>query len=137
MRLRHFEAFAPVCPVCARAGRPATRLVVASVAAGDGETIQAGTLHCPACLHEYPILDGIPLIVPELRRLLSERGVELLLREDLPAETESLLGDAIGPDSWLDGIRQVQSTYGWDGYADLDPAETPDPDGPMPGAARR
>jgi SAM-dependent methyltransferase len=141
VRLSHFTAFAPVCPVCARVcartGRPAPNLVIAAVAAGSAAEITAGTLHCPGCRHEYPVVDGIPLIVPELRRLLGERGIELLLRDDLDAASESLIGDAIGPDSWLDGIRQTQSTYGWDGYGDLDPAENSCSDDLRPGAARR
>jgi SAM-dependent methyltransferase/uncharacterized protein YbaR (Trm112 family) len=137
LRLSHFTAFAPVCPVCARAGRPAPPLVLAATAARTDTEILRGTLHCPACQHEYPILDGIPIIVPELRRLLCERGVELLVRDDLDGAAESLLGDAIGPDSWFDMMRQTQSTYGWDGYGDLDPAEAAAPDGPIPGAARR
>ena len=138
MRIRHFEAFAPVCPVCARAGRAAPLLVIAHVAARTDDAVLAGILHCPGCQHEYPVIDGIPIIVPELRRLLSDRGVELLVRDELDLALESLLGDAIGPDSWFDMMRQVLSTYGWDGYADLDPAEAAaEADGPIPGAARR
>jgi SAM-dependent methyltransferase len=79
----------------------------------------------------------MPVIVPDLRRLLSERGVELLLRTDLDPRLESLVGDAIGPDSWFDATRQMLSTYGWDAYADLDPEEAPQEGGPTPGAARR
>ena len=138
MQLRHFEAFAPVCPVCLRAGRTPLPLVLAHVAARTEAAIIAGTLHCPGCQHEYPVLDGVPVIVPELATLLAERGLELLLRDDLDPLLESLFGDAVGPDSWLDAIRQMQSTYGWDSYADLDPAEpVPDTEGPQPGAARR
>ena len=138
MRLSHFEAFAPVCPVCVRAGRAVAPLVIAHVATRTDAAILAGTLHCPGCQHEYPVLDGVPVIVPELRSLLAERGLELLLREDLDPTLESLLGDAIGPDSWFDVMRQIQSTYAWDGYADFDPAEAaPQDDAPAPGAARR
>ena len=137
MRLRHFEAFAPVCPVCAGAGRAAPRLVLAHVFARTDDAIVAGMLHCPACQHEYPVIDGVPAIVPDLRRLLSDRGLEMMLRDDLDPALESLLGDAIGPDSWLDATRATQSTYAWDAYADFDPAEPAATDGPVPGAARR
>ena len=106
--------------------------MLAHVAARTDEAILAGTLHCPDCQHEYPIIDGVPVIVPELRRLLSERGLEMLLGDDLDPSLASILGDAIGPDSWLDVIRQTQSTYMWDGYADLDPPEIPGT--PIPGA---
>ncbi len=140
MRRRHFHAFAPICPVCASAGRGEQPLRLAAVHDAVDDDVRAGILHCsePGCRHEYPIIDGIPLIVPDLRRLLAERGVELLLREDLDADLESLIGDALGPDSWFDAARQVVSTYAWDGYADLDPAEAPpSAAGPVPGAARR
>ena len=147
MRLRHFEAFAPRCPVCVRAGRSPPPLVIAHVAARTDDAITAGILHCPDCAHEYPVLDGVPVIVPDLRRLLGERGIEMMLRDDLDPALESLFGDAIGPDTWLDAVRQTQSTYGWDAYADLDPGEPAVAggvagdglvaDGPVPGAARR
>jgi SAM-dependent methyltransferase len=138
VRLTHFAAFAPRCPVCVGAGRAPEPLIVASVAERTEVEILAGILHCPDCQHEYPVLDGVPVIVPDLRRALSERGLELLLRDDIDPSLESLFGDAIGPDSWLDAIRMMQSTYGWDSYADLDPEEAaPAPDGPQPGAAAR
>jgi SAM-dependent methyltransferase/uncharacterized protein YbaR (Trm112 family) len=114
-------------------------LVLATVGIERDGDVLAGILHCsnPACQHEYPILDGIPVIVPDLRALLGERGVELLLREDLDPALESLLGDAIGPGTWFDAIRQTLSTYGWDGWADLDPEEDAAEGGPVPGAVRR
>jgi SAM-dependent methyltransferase/uncharacterized protein YbaR (Trm112 family) len=137
VRRAHFDAFAPVCPRCARAGELA-RLTIAALrrCSEDGDDILDAVLHCPRpqCRHEYPVIDGLPVIVPELRRLLTDRGVELLLRGDLDPVLESLIGDALGPDSWLDVLRQTLSTYGWDGYADLDPAE-PDAPGATPGTA--
>ena len=139
MRREHFEAFRPVCPRCAASGDHTQALVLAHVGEGTADHIVAGILHCPAesCRHEYPIIDAIPVIVPDLARTLADRATALLLRRDLDPALESLLGDAIGPDSWFDMLRQVASTYGWDGYADLDPAEIARPDGPHPGAARR
>ncbi len=109
------------------------------MAEADGDEVLSGILHCPAadCRHEYPIIDAIPVIVPDLPRVLVERASGLLLRQDLDPALESLLGDAIGPESWFDALRQVASTYGWDAYADLDPAEAHRASGPRPGAARR
>ncbi len=138
MKFSHFEAFSPRCPICLRAGRQPSALVIAHIGERDATELCAGTLHCPDCQHEYPVIDGIPVIVPDLAKLLSERGIELMLRDEIDPQLESLLGDAIGPDSWFDVMRQVQSTYGWDAYADLDPAEPQPQDGaPRPGAARR
>lgn len=139
MRRGHLEAFRPVCPLCVRLGRGVPPLVPAVVNQSDGDEILAGILHCsnPACQHEYPIFDGMPIIVPELQRLLSEHGVEILLRDDLDPMLESLAGDALGADSWFSVVRQTISTYGWDAYADLDPDEETSADGPVPGAAIR
>ena len=140
MRRGHFAAFVPHCPRCAGAAAGRHPLLLASVFAEQDDDVRAGMLHCSnaACRHEYPIIDGIPLILPRLRTLLAERGVELFLRDDLAEPLESLLGDAIGPNSWFDVMRQTISTYAWDGWADLDPEEpAPDATAPAPGAARR
>jgi SAM-dependent methyltransferase/uncharacterized protein YbaR (Trm112 family) len=135
---RHFAAFAPHCPRCAAEDGMRHPLVLADIRDGDAMEVRAGILHCPnpACRHEYPIIDGIPLILPGLRTLLTERATDLLLRDDLDPVLESLLGDAVGPDTWFDLRRRTLSTYGWDGWADLDPAEPPGQE-PAPGAARR
>jgi SAM-dependent methyltransferase/uncharacterized protein YbaR (Trm112 family) len=135
MRRTHLEAFRPTCPRC----RGPAPLVLAQVFEESGADIVAGILHCASetCRFEYPIIDSVPLIVPDLARLLAERGVELFLRDDLPEPLESLLGDAIGPDSWLDALRQTMSTYAWDSYAALDPEEKPLAGAPVPGAAAR
>jgi SAM-dependent methyltransferase/uncharacterized protein YbaR (Trm112 family) len=139
LRRRHFEAFAPHCPRCARDGAGRHRLALAAVQVERSDDVLSGILHCPnpGCRHEYPIIDGIPVIVPALGALLAERGIELLLREDLDPTLESLIGDAIGPGTWLDTLRQTVSTYAWDGWADLDPEEAPPTDGVQPGAVRR
>jgi SAM-dependent methyltransferase len=138
MRRQHFAAFAPHCPRCAAAGNTTRQVLeLAYVGAARGDDVLAGILLCPnpACRHEYPIIDGIPIIVGNLAPLLAERAVELLLRQDLDPALESLIGDAIGPGTWFDVLRQTISTYAWDGWADLDPAEAPGA-GPRPGAAR-
>ena len=139
MRRAPFAAFAPHCPHCARQGAGRQVLVLAEVRAERADEVVAGILHCPnpSCQLEYPIIDGIPVIVPELRGLLAERGIELLLRDDLDPALESLIGDAMGPGGWFDALRQTVSSYAWDGWADLDPNETPAEDGPTPGAVRR
>jgi SAM-dependent methyltransferase len=94
-------------------------------------------LHCTRadCQREYPILDGIPLLIPDLRGFVASQFPALAAREDLAPATESLLGDCCGPGSAFDLARQHLSLYGWDHYADLDPEE---PLGePGPGSARR
>ena len=137
MRRSHFAAWAPHCPACARSTGAISALGFAEGAQEQDGDVLAGILVCgdAACRQEYPIVDGIPIIMPDLRRHLGERAIELLLRDDLDPAVLSLLGDAIGPDTWFDIIRQGISTYAWDSYADLDPME--EDRAPFPGAASR
>jgi SAM-dependent methyltransferase/uncharacterized protein YbaR (Trm112 family) len=121
MRRGHLEALRPVCPVC-RAGAP---LSLAYVSKEEDGHIVEGLLRCPApsCQREYPILDGLPLLLADLRGYVSGAIDQIAAREDLDAITESLLGDCCGPGSSFDITRQHLSTYAWDHYADLDPEE--------------
>jgi len=93
----------------------------------EAEHIVEGIMHCssPTCQREFPIVDGIPLLVADLRRYVSENILSLSARRDLSEPMESLLGDCCGPGSTLDVTRQHLSSYAWDHYADLDPAEVP------------
>lgn len=142
MRRSHFAAWAPHCPICARDRNDIHPLLLMDGVTEDEDgDVRSAILLCanPACRAEYPVIDGIPVILPTLREHLGERAVELLLRDDLDDRALSLLGDAMGPESWLDSLRQTLSTYAWDAYADLDPAEVPSPDSaaPRPGGASR
>lgn len=139
MRRSHFAAWPPHCPICARAGATAPVLLPPTDDGAAADVVSA-ILVCaePTCRAEYPVIDGIPVIMAELRRHLGEHAVALLLRDDLDPAALSLLGDAIGPDTWFDNLRQTVSTYMWDAYADLDPAEpATQPGEPGPGAAGR
>ena len=78
---------------------------------------------------EYPIIDGVPIIVASLQPLLAERVIELLLRDDLDPALEGLIGDALGAGSWFDALRQTVSTYAWDGWAMIRPKSRPVRDG--------
>jgi SAM-dependent methyltransferase len=103
----------------------------------DGAVVE-GRLACPAaaCRAEYPILDGVPVLVPRVREYVVREMTALLARGDLSADTESLLGDCAGPGSAFDAARQALSSYGFDHYGDLDPAAATEPSGARPGTAR-
>lgn len=129
MKLSHFQTFAPVCPVCRTQRGSDNALVIANVFDGDDQVIQHGMLHCSeaSCQHEYPIIDGIPIIVESLRTYLPQQLADLLYRTDLPADTLSLIGDCCGPGSEFDAKRQQLSTYCWDHYGDLLPVDLREP----------
>jgi SAM-dependent methyltransferase len=97
------------------------------------DIILEGILHCSntGCQREYPILDGIPLLVREARAHVANQMLHLIQRDDLSPEIVTLLGDCCGPNSPFDIARQHLSTYTRDHYGDLDPG---DRDEPQPGA---
>lgn len=125
MKRRHFEAIRPICSVCRQASGEENALVVGRVLREAEGDILEGVLLCssPACQREYPILDGIPLLVPALRAYVAQNVFHLLRRDDLSGTVESILGDCCGPGSAFDQTRQHLSSYAHGHYADLDPGE--------------
>jgi SAM-dependent methyltransferase/uncharacterized protein YbaR (Trm112 family) len=125
MRRRHLEELRPFCPVCKSTRQVEPPLALAVVLREEGGHIVEGALRCPAeaCQREYPILDGIPLLLANLRAWAAGAIDQINAREDLSAATESLLGDCCGPGSAFDATRQHLSTYAWDHYGELDPEE--------------
>jgi len=73
------------------------------------------------------VIDGIPVILPNLRTYISQNILPVLGRTDLTEPMESLLGDCFGPGSAFDSQRQYLSTYAFDHYGDLDHEEASGP----------
>jgi SAM-dependent methyltransferase/uncharacterized protein YbaR (Trm112 family) len=120
----HFEKLKPLCPVCRSAGHESL-LTIRAVLKEGKDSIQEGILVCSnhQCLSEYPVIDGIPIIVANLRTYISQNILPVLCRDDLTDTMESLLGDCFGPGSAFDSQRQHLNTYAFDHYGDLDPEE--------------
>jgi SAM-dependent methyltransferase/uncharacterized protein YbaR (Trm112 family) len=137
MRLRHFEALRPHCPLCRRSTGDLRRLSLSSTIRREGDLIVEGVLLCPgpACQREYPILDGIPLIVANLRELLADNVFQVMMRDDLSETLESIIGDCSGPASVFDATRHQLSCYARDHYGLHDPDEPATE--PRPGAVTR
>ena len=93
MKRRHFETLRPICPACRveRGDEPPLGLSIEAVAGAD--EVLEGVLQCPepACLREYPILDGIPLLVPDVASYLGSQISHLRDRDDLSPVIEALL----------------------------------------------
>lgn len=127
MRRSHLEALRPVCPRCRLERQLEVPLVLATVVEEERDVIVEGVLHCGAdtCLQEYPVIDAIPIIVPNVRAYVSDNLFHLTLRHDRSEAIESLLGDVAGPGSQYDVTRQHLSAYGWDHYHEFDPERDP------------
>ena len=104
----------------------------------EDSTILEGVLTCadPACMAEYPIIDGIPIIVADVRGFVARNASALLARSDLSDTLESLVGDCCGPQSDFDVRRQHLGSYAYDHYGDLDPEEATNGSAP-PGSILR
>lgn len=124
VRIRHFEQLRPLCPVCRGADGAGFPLKLAHVERETPGDVLEGALHCtnPDCLREYPVLDGIPVLVRNIRQYVADNLLAIYGRGDLSAFAESMLGDCSGPGSAFDSARQHLSSYAWDHYGDLAPA---------------
>ena len=118
MRRGHFEALRPLCPLCR------APLTIGTVARECGEHVIEGIVVCAngGCRREYPVIDGIPIFVAAIRTWMSANPLQVLQRDDLSPELESLLGDAQGPASHFDVVRQHVSTYAADYEREVQPA---------------
>ncbi len=137
MRLSHFGALQPCCPHCRRGGR-SIALGLRLVEEEAREDVRFGLLGCDACGMDYPIIDGLPIIVPDLRRFVQDNLFYLEARNDLPPALAAVLVDAAGPGSALDQVRSHLSSYGWDHWGDADPSEIAGSEGDLrPGNVTR
>jgi len=111
--------------------------VLGRVLVAERDEVLQGILTCsdPECLRECPILDGIPLLLNNLREFVQQNQLALTSRNDLSADLESLFGDCYGPQTAFDLQRQYLSHYAWDHYGEFDPAED-EPGDPPGGVAR-
>lgn len=125
MKIQHFESLRPVCPKC-RQNTDMEMWPLRIAARGkqrDGVLVE-GRLTCtnPQCLGEFPVIDGIPILVPDVAAYVAAHQGAITRRTDLLHETMSLIGDCCGPGSEYDTERQQLSTYVWSHFGDWDAA---------------
>jgi SAM-dependent methyltransferase/uncharacterized protein YbaR (Trm112 family) len=115
-----------------------SKKMTAAASPAPDSLILEGILTCtdPACMAEYPILDGIPLLVPDVRGFIARNASAILDRSDLSEPLESLVGDCCGPQSEFDLRRQHLGSYAFDHYGDLDPRERSADNPAAPGSVR-
>ncbi|MCJ2085440.1 methyltransferase domain-containing protein [Methylobacterium sp. E-005] len=132
MRRLHFDALKPICPTCRRGA-----LVLEPGAQATSNAVMSGVLRCldPDCGERFPIIAGVPILVPDVRGWLSA-NLPLVLAGDVEdAAVEAVISAAVGPDSAYAISRAQQSRYAHDHYGDLFEGET-DGAEPPPGRAR-
>ena len=80
--------------------------------------IREGVLVCPTtvCQREHPIIDGIPIIVPDIAQFVRDNESHLLARDDLSTFTAGMFADCLGGDSTLSYTRSVLSSYAYGHY---------------------
>lgn len=120
MKTAHLESLAFACPLC----REGALAVARSVWSESGE-LEEGILVCrrKGCEREYPVVDGIPVLVADPRRVLSDASLGALARSDLSETLLAALGEASGPSSPFDSARQHLSSYTGGHWGDHDPGE--------------
>jgi uncharacterized protein YbaR (Trm112 family) len=82
MRRSHFEMLRPICPACNRGGH-SQALCINVVETETDDDVIAGILGCATCGREYPVIDGLPVIVPDVRRYIQDNLFYIMARRDL------------------------------------------------------
>jgi SAM-dependent methyltransferase/uncharacterized protein YbaR (Trm112 family) len=139
LRLEHFQTLRPICPVCRAERGQDLDLFVSIEERRQGDDILEGVLQCPAaeCKREFPIVDGIPIVVPDVRGYLALHLPALTRREDLSPTLEGLLVEGSGAGSALDVAWNQLSSYAWDHYGEWDPQGNDPSEGVEPGSVVR
>ena len=66
--------------------------MLARILREEDDHIIEGLIQCPNphCYREYPIVDGIPMIVAGIRSYMEHSALGILVRDDLSPEIEGL-----------------------------------------------
>ena len=136
MKRRHFEALSPVCPLCRVNSGQDHALEIASVTQEQDDRVVEGWLVCThgLCQYEYPIIDGIPILVPDARAYVNDYLLHVIARDDLSPQLQAMVGECCGPGSHYDSTRIHLSSYTWNHYGQFDtPPEVSSEHPPAPG----
>ena len=82
--------------------------------------MEEGQFFCENCQQIFPILHGIPILVPDIQTYLSNSQIHVLMDERMSFFTRQWLAETAGPSSAFELTRQYLSTYCWTHYGDLD-----------------
>ena len=119
---------APVCPRSLAETGTEIPLVLSDVIAESDGDVESGWLECPAehGRMEYPIVDGIPLLVPDPAAFLREWADCLLDRPDPEPSLLARFVEAAGGGSTLEAVHRQVGQYAedhWGEFARTQPGE--------------
>jgi len=128
LRIAHWQAFSPICPRCLRESGAEHPLELLPDHHPGSAIVRQGFAVCPgaACQQRYPIVDGVPVLVPDLLEYLRGWAAQILLRDDLDPAVTALMADALPAGDGFQLMRQYLSTYAWDAYSEFDADLTPE-----------
>lgn len=120
MRRAHFEQLRPVCPACRMRQVDSPLSLAGDAVEADGR-ITAGELRCgePGCGRSFPLIAGVPILVPEPDAWIAANAHLIMMREDLHWSAMDRIAAASGPDAGVSIVRQQQASYAFDHYGDL------------------
>lgn len=117
----HFHHFSPICVVCKTNNQSEHNLVL-QVAQKKGTNIEEGHLYCPKCKKVYPILHGIPILVPNPEAYIQQSILHITQSQNTTPFFDQWVGESCGPGSSYDLTKQYLSTYMWAHYNDQNPS---------------
>lgn len=116
MKLAHFESLKPICPACKTLNTSSELRL--TVFRSDALSVESGALTCndPRCRKIFPIIFGVPILVPDPSGWLTANFHLLLQRDVGDPDLEALIGQMVSPDTALTISRQQQFSYCFDHY---------------------
>ncbi len=103
-----------ICPACRRVEEEqflSFPLALPPSTSEEPADLQAGVLICTGCGHQFPIFDGVPLVVKDVGDYLEKHLPLLSLRSDLPPESMAFLLRGAPPGSPLAQLYTYLNAY--------------------------
>ena len=123
MRFSHFEHFAPQCPLCIQNNMGFHPLDL-HVFKGDKTWIEEGNFVCNQCGAIYPVIRGIPILMPQVGTYLQQYYVHTLWNTEYSSHHWQWLSEGSGVNSIVGATRSYLSTYMHSHYGFADPETT-------------
>ena len=120
MQKEHFSLFEPICLRC-KANTGAENKLLLQVAKSQGQYVEEGHLFCDVCKMVYPIIRGIPILVPNPEKYIQQSILHITQDEIITPFVDQWLTQSCGPGSNYDLTQNYLSTYMWAHYEDLNP----------------